>query len=203
MRRERKKKQLIIINVFIFLFSLLSSSSSSLNNISLLERQTGNPIPDFGVQNPRIQFPTSEGLAPYFIIYSWPGVDLIDNWNFFFPCKMYLNFSTSFRFICFIALATLTQKGRKTASRNNCSKESASRTKKKEKEIQTKPAIIKPKNRSNCKKSEKHFFYVFFFLPLEIVAKVLGRGVLAFKNCCGRRQSTAAEMYLKVCHLLF
>lgn len=86
---------------------------------------------------------------------------------------MYLNFSTSFRFICFIALATLTQKGRKTASSNNCSKESASRTKKKD---TNKTSNNKTKKPQRLQKERKNFFCGFF------IAKVLERGVLAFKK---------------------
>jgi len=72
---------------------------------------------------------------------------------------MYLNFSTSFRFICFIALATLTQKGRKTASSNNCSKESASRTKKKD---TNKTSNNKTKKPQRLQKERKNFFLRFF-----------------------------------------
>jgi len=73
---------------------------------------------------------------------------------------MYLNFSTSFRFICFIALGTLTQKGRKTASRNNCSKESASRTKKKKRDT-NKTSNNKTQKPQQLQKERKTFFFGF------------------------------------------
>jgi len=78
---------------------------------------------------------------------------------------MYLNFSTSFRFICFIALATLTQKGRKTASRNNCSKESASWTKKKTKKKRdtNKTSNNKTQKPQQLQKERKTFFLRIFF----------------------------------------